>query len=149
MADYNVERTKQSVKLGMSRSIMMIKKNLHYKQRKDLEDHVTSTIWIEFEMQKGSCLIMGGYRQWTLPVKMRRNVTMKQDNPEFRLKLILEKIVKAKKENKDIIVMMDTNVDTSVNSTRNSKYKPKMLKILKDFLQKNKLTILNEEFTRF
>ena len=81
MAKYNVERTKQSVKLGMSRNILMIKKNLHYKRRKDLEDHVTSTIWVELEMQKGSCLIMGGYRQWTLPVKMRRNVTMKQDNP--------------------------------------------------------------------
>ena len=74
---------------------------------------------------------------------------MKQDNPEFRLKLILEKIAKAKKENEDIIIMMDTNIDTSVNSTRNTKYKPKMLKIFEDFLQNNNLQILNEEFTRF
>ena len=45
--------------------------------------------------------------------------------------------------------MMDTNIDTSVNSTRNTKYKPKMLKIFEDFLQNNNLQILNEEFTRF
>merc|ERR1711867_252359 len=100
-------------------------------------------------MERGACLIIGGYRHWSLPQRVRRKVTMKQDNQEYRLGLILEKITKATKENKDIIIMMDTNIDTSENRSKNSKYKPKMLKNLEENLEKNKLQILNKELTRF
>ena len=45
--------------------------------------------------------------------------------------------------------MMDTNIDTSENRSKNSKYKPKLLKNLEENLMKNKLEILNKELTRF
>ena len=60
-----------------------------------------------------------------------------------------EAFAKAKKENKDMVFLMDTDLDTSANSSRNFRYKPKLLKNVKESLNKNKLHILNKEFTRF
>ena len=45
--DYKIEHTKMSINTNLSRNIIMIKDDIIYKQRTDLEDQETSTIWIE------------------------------------------------------------------------------------------------------
>ena len=54
---------------GCSRSAILIKDNIKYKRREDLEDDITSNAWIEIETDKQPILIMSGYRQWHLPKK--------------------------------------------------------------------------------
>ena len=47
LVNYSVEMSKQSERLGHSRNIILIKKDIVYKRRKDLENNINSMIWIE------------------------------------------------------------------------------------------------------
>ena len=51
-----------------SRNVILIKNDLIYTRRHDLEDDNTSTIWIELRIPEGkNILISSTNRQWTLP----------------------------------------------------------------------------------
>ena len=55
-------------KTNNSRNAILIKNNLIYTRRYDLEDKNTSTIWLELKVPEGkNILISSIYRQWTLP----------------------------------------------------------------------------------
>ena len=106
-------------------------------------------IWIEVQLERSSMLVMEGYRQFTIPHKIRKKVTDKRENPEFRFNLMLEMIKKALKENKDTMIIMDTNIDTSKKRAKNIRTPSKMTRTFEEFLLRNKLQIMNEELTRF
>ena len=135
--------------MGHSRNILLIKKDIVYKRRKDLENNINSMIWIEVTLERSSILVMGAYRQFTIPQKIRKKVTDKKENPDYRFNLILEMIMKALKENKEVMIMMDTNIDTSTNRVRDIHTPSRMKRNFEEFLEKKSLCILNEEFTRF
>ena len=66
--DFNIEHTKMSINTNQSRNIMMIKEDLIYKRRTDLEDAGTSTVWIELKLPKNKPILVASiYRQWSLP----------------------------------------------------------------------------------
>ena len=52
--DYKIEHTKMSINTNLSRNIIMIKEDIIYKRRTDLEDQETSTIWIEITIPKNN-----------------------------------------------------------------------------------------------
>jgi len=53
---------------NQSRNILMIKEDIVYTRRTDLEDQNTSTVWIEIKLQKNKPILLGSvYRQWSLP----------------------------------------------------------------------------------
>ena len=55
-------------KTNRSRNVMLIKNDVIYKRREDLEDDISSTIWIEVRVPKSKpVLISSIYRQWSLP----------------------------------------------------------------------------------
>ena len=90
--DYKIETTKQAVKTGISRTVLLIKNTISYKRRLDLEDDITSSIWIEVKIPNNKAiLIMGGYRQWTVP-KFFNIIKSKAINKQMdRLLLLLSK----------------------------------------------------------
>ena len=128
--NYNIELNKMFQICGNSRNAIFIKKKqLAYKRREDLEDYDTCTIWIKIIIQRTKkVLLMGGYRQWNLPKTMdpdnNTNSGIQQMN---RLQKILAKWALAMNENKDVVVMMDDNIDSDINSTHNKIYKIKNL----------------------
>ena len=48
--DYTIEDTKMAKLTNRSRNILLIKDDIIYKRRYDLEDDITSTIWIEIKL---------------------------------------------------------------------------------------------------
>ena len=93
-------------------------------------------------------LLMGGYRQWRTPKILDQyndsNTYTKQND---RLTNILNKWTTAVNENKDMICMMDDNIDT--NNTNNNNNNKKLLLTLNDHLSTNNITRLNCDNTRF
>ena len=66
--DYKIEHTKMSINTNQSRNILMIKDDIIYKRRTDLEDQDTSTVWIEIKTPKNKPILLASiYRQWSLP----------------------------------------------------------------------------------
>ena len=56
--DYRIEHTKMSLKTNQSRNVIMIKDDIIYKRREDLEDKTTSTIWIEMKLPKNKPILI-------------------------------------------------------------------------------------------
>ena len=66
--DYTIEHTKMADITNNSRNIIMIKNNLVYTRRHDLENNNTSTIWIELKVPNCKNLLIASiYRQWSIP----------------------------------------------------------------------------------
>merc|ERR1712002_971840 len=110
--DFNIEHTKMSINTNQSRNIMMIKEDLIYKRRADLEDETTSTIWIELKLPKNKPILVASiYRQWSLPqilnIKDSHGITQQTE----RWDKVLDKWQQAISEKKEVIVMADDNMD--------------------------------------
>ena len=84
---------------------------------------------------------MGGYRTWSsLKIKNLPNSRSNKNQLE-RFKITLDNWSKAMNESKDVIVCIDDNIDSSVNSRHNSKYNMTNLQgILNDHLNTPSLT---------
>ena len=66
--DYKIEHTIMANKTNNSHNAILIKNDLIYTRRYDLEEETTSIIWIELRVPEGkNILISSIYRQWTLP----------------------------------------------------------------------------------
>ena len=66
--DYKIEHTKMAYKTNNSRNAILIKNNIVYTRRHNLEDTNTSTIWLELKVPNSkNILIASIYRQWSLP----------------------------------------------------------------------------------
>ena len=66
--DYKIEHTKMATLTNRSRNILLIKDDIIYNRRHDLEDDITSTIWIEVKLPKNKPILVSSiYRQWSLP----------------------------------------------------------------------------------
>ena len=72
-----------------------------------------------------------------------------QYTPSQRLKFLMDGFKKATKENKDIISLSDTNIDTSPNGGSGHRYySSKVEREFLNYIEENQLTIMNEEYTR-
>merc|ERR1712240_172005 len=148
--DYIIEHTKMSMNTNMSRNIIMIKEDLIYEQRTDLEDTETSTIWIELKTPKNKPILIASiYRQWSLPQILNikdSNGIIKQTE---RWEKVLEKWEKAIKEKKEVIVLMDDNMDHE-NENYNNKYRIETIKERTiQFLTEHNITTHNKDQTYY
>merc|ERR1712240_693580 len=83
-------------------------------------DELIATIWIEINIAKNkSILVIGGYRQWRYLKQLNINDSNRTQAQILRLETILNQYSKAIKENKEIITMMDTNINRSHQSDHN------------------------------
>ena len=148
--DHNIELNKMAKNIDVSRNILIINNKISYKRRYDLEDEITSTIWIQVNIpRKKSILVMGGYRQWQLPKSFDKTNTKTAKKQLERWNLILDKWQLALKEKRDTIVLMDDNIDTSLNNNHNKNYNIKQLfDNYQKHINENNLTLHNSDFTR-
>ena len=148
--DYNIEHTKMSINTNQSRNIMMIKEDIIYKRRTDLEDETTSTIWIELKLPKNKPILVASiYRQWSLPqmlnIKDSHGITQQKE----RWDKVLDKWQQAISEKKEVIVMADDNMDFD-NENYNNRYRIKAIKEkTAQFITEHNITTHNNEPTYF
>ena len=148
--DYYFETNYMLQSIGVSRNVLLIRKQIGYKRRLDLEHPNLCTIWIEISMKdKSKCLFMGGYRQWTLPKSLDNENQIKKNIKQLeRYKIIIENWQKACDEKKDVIVLIDDNLDSNINASHNKLYKVQNLQdLLNTHLLNNKITTHNNIFT--
>merc|ERR1712240_873999 len=148
--DYKIEHTKMSINTNLSKNIIMIKEDIIYKRRTDLEDQETSTIWIELTTPKNKPILIALiYRQWSLPQILNiknSNSIIKQTE---RWEKVLGKWEKAIKEKKEVIVLTDDNIDHE-NDNYNNSYKIKTIRERTiQFLTEHYITIHNKEPTYY
>ena len=126
--DYRIEHTKMSINTNLSRNVIMIKEDLIYKRRTDLEDTETSTVWIELKTQRNKPILVASiYRQWSLPQILNIKDSHGIIKQTERWEKVLEKWEKAIKEKKEVIVLTDDNMDHE-NENYNNKYRIKTIK---------------------
>ena len=98
-------------RLGVARVAVYTSNVLRVKRREDLEDDTVAAVWLECGLpnQKG-LLICSGYRQWGL-LGQQDNSSRTVEEQLARWLVFLEKWETALKEDKEVIVMMDANLD--------------------------------------
>ena len=98
--------------LGMARVAVYTSNILRVKRRVDLEDDTVAAVWLECGLpnQKG-LLICSGYRQWGLLGQQNNTNSRTVEERLARWLVFLEKWETALKEDKEVIVMMDANLD--------------------------------------
>ena len=126
---------------------MLIKFGLEYERMSHWENDHTSTIWIKLKLESNNFVnIMSGYRQWHLPQIMGEAKSGEKQNQESRFYDILENWQKALNSKNKTLVMMDSNLDTLPSNTFHDRYETRdMFESYIEFVQKNGLTIHNEE----
>ena len=99
--DYKIEHTKMSDRTNNSRNAILIKNDLVYDRRQDLEDDTTSTVWIELKIpNQNNVLISSIYRQWTLPKALGILKSNNMHNQHNRWTMVFNQWTKAHKEKK-------------------------------------------------
>ena len=133
-----------------SRNILLIKDDIIYNRRYDLEDDITSTIWIEVKLPKNKPILISSiYCQWSLPKSLNIPNSNNIFNQTSRWQSVLNKWQQAHKENKEIIIMTDDNMDHN-NHNFNNNYEITNIKdITNNLLTNNNYTTHNETNTYF
>ena len=171
---YTIETNEMSKYIGFSRNAILIKNDINYKRRHDLEHPIISTIWIQIKTSNKKCItFMGGYRQWKLPkaliniindpnhqiiinnVKLDKLQNAQQykelvNSQLKRYNLILQQWNKALMERNHTIVLMDDNIDTSLNANHNKKNSiTNLYDQLLNHINNNDITQHNNNYTRY
>merc|ERR1712240_705471 len=113
-------------------------------------DQNTSTIWIEAKLPKNKPILIASiYRQWSLPKTLNIQNSNNIHNQTARWESVLKKWEATNKENKEIIVMTDDNMDHR-NNNFNNNFRINITKELTSkFISNNNYTIHNKENTYF
>ena len=119
----------------------MIKKEIDYIHRTDLEIPNLAIIWIEIPLTKSNNLIIaGGYRQWQIPKSCNINNSGSPANKRSRWDSFLSKYQIAINEGKDVCTLMDDNINTLPNADfSNRAYLSDMKEIFENFLNDNNM----------
>ena len=137
---------------GWARTAILIKDNIKYKRRRDLENKGISTVWIQigFHRQK-QFLLQALYRQY-----QRHGLKSTKSHPEQtkRWTTITNSWDKANKEGREVITLGDTNIDSMIwdkpiNTMSNfDKHRQKLYDILKETILDGGTAKINNEYTR-
>ena len=120
--DIHLAKSINNQDIKVARIALYTSKQLIVKRRSDLENDTVQTIWLELGLpQQKKSLVMAGYRQWRLPGQGQETVSVPQQ--KARWNIILEQWERALKEEKEVIVMMDANLD-SLTWTKDSNLLP-------------------------
>ena len=128
----------------------MVGDNLHYIRRKDLENDINSTIWIELSIPKSKPLLLASvYRQWSVPKVLNIQNSNSHNNQIERWEKFLKNWDVALKENKQIVVLTDDNMDFG-NMVFNNRYcVGKLCELTYNFIFNSNITIHNNKNTFF
>ena len=97
--------------LGLARVAVYTHSSLIVKRRPDLEDETVAAVWLECGLpNQRKILICNGYRQWRL-VGQNNNASATTAEQLARWLTFLSKWEAALQENKEVVVMLDANID--------------------------------------
>ena len=106
---YNFEFDQLHNTHGTARTGILIKENIIYKRRKDLESPKLSTVWIQLNFgNKNKLLIQAVYRQWKLLTEPGSETTKSRFN---RFEKIIKKWKVANQEKVDVLTLGDFNLN--------------------------------------
>ena len=109
--------------MKVARVAVYTHKQLIVKRRSDLEDETVQTIWMELGLpQQKKILLMAGYRQWRLPGRGPETISVQEQRNRWTT--ILNQWEKALKEEKEVILMMDANLDSLTWNMDSSQLSP-------------------------
>ena len=111
--DYNLHTcdTIANPELGISRIVVYSHKSLVVKRRRDLEDNTISAIWLEIGLpRQRKILHCQAYREWQ-HLGQVDNLSGSVAAQLHRWELFLDKWELALMEGKEVVVMMDANID--------------------------------------
>ena len=110
--NYKIEANTLSRGNSIARTIVLIKNDIAYKRRYDLENEYISSVWVQIIISKKvSTFIASYYRQWSLPKELNVEFWNTIQNQIERYKVFTNQISKATKEGRDIIILTDENID--------------------------------------
>jgi hypothetical protein len=148
---YQIEQADTFTDLGISRSCVYIKSTVQYIRRRDLEGSPISTVWIEVIVPRASnLLVMGGYRQWSLPGDFGLNSHTSNSQQE-RWDRYCSQWEAALSEGKEVIVSADDNIDsTNWNNNYNigARGTKAMYNVLVDRIFTKGVIVMNHKVTR-
>ena len=137
---------------GWARTGILVKKNIIYKRRRDLESPGISTVWLQVGTQaKKHFLLHGLYRQFQRP---GNKGTSSHPSQYERWKQILTNWETAQKEDREIITLGDCNIDSIPWENRwedipeTEKPKQKLYNLLKEKILSHGTVKINSEYTR-
>ena len=149
---YRLECDSLDIQDGWSRTAILIKDNIKYKRRLDLEGRGTSTVWIQVGLAgKKHYLVQALYRQY---MRQGKPATKSYTQQQMRWEQIIERWSTANNEQREVITLGDTNLDSlkwdtpielmsTFDKQRNTLYKKLKEEILVGNTQK-----INFEYTR-
>ena len=107
---YNLEHDQQLKTNGTARTGILIKSNINYKRRKDLESDKISTVWVQVKTKENFFfLVQAVYRQFKLiGVDGTRNITQQNE----RWKILVDKWLEAQEEQREIVTIGDINLNS-------------------------------------
>ena len=146
----NHELNLESNDIDLSRNSILINKNIGYKRRMDLENKNICDIVIEIN-SKGNknILLVGSYREWQKPkmCNIQNSKSLKSQVNRFNITMQLWENLCS--ENKDLIILSDDNIDSSLNSNHNKRHNIKSLfDILSDAMNRLNIIQCNKKMTR-
>ena len=93
---------------------------------------------------------MGAYREWKYLKKMNQPNSIKSKQQIDRYQKLLDQWETASMEGKEVIVLIDSNIDTRHNSSHNSTFKVNSLhSMLTEHMNKHNITQHNFQLTHF
>ena len=112
-SDYNFHTcpTLENSDLAISRVVVYTHQSLVVKRRHDLEDSTISAIWLELGLpQKKKIIVCNAYREWQHIGQLSSETGTVAAQLQRWCKF-LDMWEKALKEGKEVVVMMDANLD--------------------------------------
>ena len=131
--NYNIEYNTIIKGYNISRTILLIKKVILYKRRKDFENDYISSVWVQIILSKRvSTFICSYYRQWSLPQELNIENSNSLKSQRDRYLIFTQQVSKASKEGKDLIILTDENINSLDDKSSIGNCKNIQLKEIRD-----------------
>ena len=114
---YNIETDKIGLGTNLARTIMLVDKQINYSRINQFDHDGISAIWVQLVISSNNNpIFMARYRQWNLSNDCT-HINPQISNQNYRYSKILEISTKVIQKYKNVVIMMDDNIDTLHNFT--------------------------------
>ena len=129
---YSIETEKIGLGTNLARSILLIDNQINYTRLNQYDYEGISAVWVQLSMSSSNNpVFMAGYRQWNLSSDCKAtNPNLLDQN--FRYSKILDISSKVIQKYKNVVIMMDDNIDTFNNFTTIDRCRNSVIKDMRD-----------------
>ena len=118
--DYNIETNDLGVGHDISRQILLVHNTIEYTWTYDNIDRYLAIIVIKVKLaNRQNVTVISHYRQWTLPMTP---TDLQYNRQTYRYDRTLQNFAQIIKDNNDIIIVGDDNIDTLKDNNKYNHY---------------------------